>query len=358
MRSKQPMFGQIAAIVRYVPRKASTAGAHALSGVVGHKMTNDTKGGELQVARHSATTRRQGKPGDENKYEVVAGARRFRAAQLAELKTVPVRVVKLSDAAAIEAQVVENLQREDIHPLEEAFGFRSLLNLNDPNYTVATFAARAGKNEAYVLGRIKLTELIPPIADAFLADRITIGHALLIAKLPSSQQQEAFNSCFRQMWTNQGNTQILIPVRELAAWIESNILLELSVAPFSKSDEALVPEAGSCANCPKRTGLNALLFSDVRKDSCTDPAVFSSKSRCAYRQCDGQETGVGTNFSGLEQSRRRAAWTQTIRGIGPETAQVTNPSCQSKPRTTDLRKDGRCHCDGRRETRRDGQSLR
>jgi ParB family chromosome partitioning protein len=86
------------------------------------------------------------KPADE-KYEVVAGARRLRAAQLAELQTVPVRVVELSDAAAIEAQVVENLQREDIHPLEEAFGFRSLLNLNDPNYTVASLAARAGKSE-------------------------------------------------------------------------------------------------------------------------------------------------------------------------------------------------------------------
>ena len=67
-----------------------------------------------------------------NQYEVVAGARRLRAAQLAELKAVPVRVVQLTDAAAIETQVVENLQREDIHPLEEAVGFRSLLDLNDP----------------------------------------------------------------------------------------------------------------------------------------------------------------------------------------------------------------------------------
>src|SRR6202158_3398360 len=217
------------------------------------------------------------KPADENKYEVVAGARRLRAAQLAELTTVPVRVVELSDAAAIEAQVVENLQREDIHPLEEAFGFRSLLNLNDPNYTVASLAARAGKSEAYVLGRIKLTELIPPIADAFLADRIAIGHALLIAKLPGSQQQEAFNASFRQMWTAQGNTQVLIPVRELAAWIESNILLELAAAPFDKQDETLVPEAGSCANCPKRTGFNKLLFPDVRKDSCTSPDCFRAQ---------------------------------------------------------------------------------
>ena len=54
----------------------------------------------------------------------------------------------------------------------------------------------------------------------------------------------------------------------LAAWIESNILLELDAAPFGKQDETLVNGAGSCANCPKRTGFNKLLFSDVRKDSC------------------------------------------------------------------------------------------
>ena len=57
-------------------------------------------------------------------------------------------------------------------------------------------------------------------------------------------------------------------MRELAAWIESNILLQLASAPFDKQDETLVPEAGSCANCPKRTGFNKLLFPDVRKDSC------------------------------------------------------------------------------------------
>src|SRR5437764_15340888 len=66
---------------------------------------------------------------DESKYEVIAGARRLRAAKIAELENVPVRIVKLSDAQAIEAQCVENLQREDIHPLEEAFGLKSLLEL-------------------------------------------------------------------------------------------------------------------------------------------------------------------------------------------------------------------------------------
>jgi ParB family transcriptional regulator, chromosome partitioning protein len=73
------------------------------------------------------------------------------------------------------------------------------------------------------------------------------------------------------MWTSEGNSQVLIPVRELAAWIESNVLLQLASVPFDKQDETLVPAAGSCANCPKRTGFNKLLFADVRKDSCTDP---------------------------------------------------------------------------------------
>jgi ParB family chromosome partitioning protein len=115
------------------------------------------------------------------------------------------------------------------------------------------------------------------VAEAFLKDQITIGHALLIAKLPATQQQEAFSAAFRGLWTSEGNSQVLIPVRELAAWIESNILLQLASAPFDKQDEALVPEAGSCANCPKRTGFNKLLFPDVRKDSCTSPDCFRAK---------------------------------------------------------------------------------
>jgi ParB family transcriptional regulator, chromosome partitioning protein len=213
---------------------------------------------------------------DDSRYEVIAGARRLRAAKLAELEKVPVRVVKLTDAEAIEAQCVENLQREDIHPLEEALGFKSLLELGEP-YNIAHIATRAGKSEAFIYGRLKLADLIPPVAEAFLKDEITIGHALLIAKLQASQQQEAFAAAFRGMWTSEGNSQVLIPVRELAVWIESNILLQLASAPFDKQDETFVPAAGSCVNCPKRTGFNKLLFADVRKDCCTDPICFRAK---------------------------------------------------------------------------------
>ena len=90
------------------------------------------------------------------------------------------------------------------------------MELGEPAYTIATIASRAGKSEAYIYGRIRLGDLIPPVAEAFLKDEITIGHALLIAKLPASKQQEAFSAAFRGLWTSEGNSQVLIPVRELA----------------------------------------------------------------------------------------------------------------------------------------------
>ena len=68
----------------------------------------------------------------------------LRAAKIAELEAVPVRVVKFTDAEAIEGHVVENLQREDIHPPEEALGFRSLLELKDATYAAKQFLRSYG----------------------------------------------------------------------------------------------------------------------------------------------------------------------------------------------------------------------
>src|SRR5208337_475167 len=73
---------------------------------------------------------------EEDKYEVIAGARRLRAAKLAALEEVPVRVVELSDAACVEAQLVENLLRENAHPLEEAFAFYGLLHTDGLQYDI------------------------------------------------------------------------------------------------------------------------------------------------------------------------------------------------------------------------------
>ena len=111
--------------------------------------------------------------------------------------------------------------------------------------------------------------------------RIGVGHALLLAKLQPAQQEQALANCFREEWNGAGAKakRILLPVRHLQQWIEQNILLLLKQAPFNKRDPQLVPAAGSCVDCPKRTGHNKLLFADVsgNTDACTDPNCYAAK---------------------------------------------------------------------------------
>jgi ParB family chromosome partitioning protein len=221
------------------------------------------------------------RPRGPQSYEIVAGARRYRAAQLAGLESVPVRIAELSDAQAIEASIVENLLRADVHPMEEASGFRALLNMEEPKYSIEQIAARTGKTPVFIAARLKLTELVPAVVEAFYRDEIGTGHALLLAKLQPAQQEEALKACYQEQFTsNNKSKRILLPVRQLQSWIEHNILLELASAPFSKDDAQLVPEAGACVDCPKRTGHNTLLFAEIgagHPDSCSDPKCYSAK---------------------------------------------------------------------------------
>ena len=101
----------------------------------------------------------------------MAGARRFRAAQRAELFSLPARIVDIDDAETVLWQLVENSQRVDVHPYEEAQGFQRLLDM--PGYDVATLVEKSGKSPAHVYARLSLLQLIPAIAVAFSAERIT-----------------------------------------------------------------------------------------------------------------------------------------------------------------------------------------
>lgn len=145
------------------------------------------------------------RPLTENGFEIIAGARRYRAAQMAEAPSVPVGIVHLFDAAALEAQLVENLIRSEIHPMEEAQGFRALLDLEDPKYSIEQIAAKVGKSPVFVASRLKLSDLVPSAVEAFYADSIGVGHALLLAKLPADQQEAALSACFKEAYTEDRN---------------------------------------------------------------------------------------------------------------------------------------------------------
>ena len=112
------------------------------------------------MAQNADSVRTQGilspllvRPLGEHTYEIVAGARRYRAAQRAGLDYAPVRIVDLTEAQALETSIVENLQRRDVHPLEEAQGFAALLRLEEPKYSIEQIAAKCAKAPGYEIGR-------------------------------------------------------------------------------------------------------------------------------------------------------------------------------------------------------------
>jgi ParB family chromosome partitioning protein len=212
-------------------------------------------------------------------YQIVAGERRYRASKLAGCDTVPATVRELTDGECLEIQLIENLLRTDLHPFEEARGFHALLSQEGGKHTVEKIAARTGKSASFIAKRLKLLDLTQPAADAFLAGHIGVEHAQLIAKLAPDVQEEALRHCFDGYYAADETERSLVLVSRVQAWIEHNIYLSLKAVPFSTEDETLVPDAGSCANCPKRTGFNRLLFAEVKEDSdsCTDATCFNRK---------------------------------------------------------------------------------
>lgn len=181
--------------------------------------------------------------------------------------------------------MVENLIRADVHPLEEAQGFHALLMLEEPKYSIEQIGAKVGKPPAYIAARTRLTELTALAVTAFYAEEIGVGHALLLAKLQPAQQEQALTNCFREEWNGGAGRKakrILLPMRHLHQWIEQNVLLFLKQAPFNKRDAQLVPAAGTCVECPKRTGNNNSClpsFQRARRNAPIQPATPSSWRR-------------------------------------------------------------------------------
>ncbi len=196
-------------------------------------------------------------------YEVIAGNRRLAAAKIAGLEYIPAQIVEMNDIEAREAQIIENLQREDIHPLDEGEQYRELIE--ESKYEIPAVAAKVGKSESYVKQRLFLTNLEAKPGEAYRAGKINDGHAVLIAKLSTGDQTKALKAA-----TSRYN---LMTVKELKEWIEENIYSSLDNQPWLKSKE-LMKAVGECVECePNR----ASLFGPVKEDACTDLKCWARK---------------------------------------------------------------------------------
>ncbi len=226
------------------------------------------------------------------KYELVYGHRRFEAARRAGLAEIPADVRELTDEQALEIQIVENKDREDIHPLDEASAF---VRLHEQfRHSADDIAARVGKPVQYVRDRMRLLSLVPRAHAHFLAGEILLGHAMVLSRLkPADQERTIEHGLFE-------DEQLLIhpdedadddqgslkprTVRELQGWIDQHVKLDVTAPVIAE----LFPETHSALGQAESEAAKILPITHeyaVPPDAKDGSRVYTSKS---WRRADGK----------------------------------------------------------------------
>jgi len=122
-------------------------------------------------------------------YQIIAGERRWRAARLAGLNEVPVVIIEADDKKAMELALIENLQRQDLNAVEEALGYKSLME--DYGLTQEQAAQRVGKSRPAVANALRLLNLTPEVSDLVRKGTLSAGHARAVLSLKTAKQQNS-----------------------------------------------------------------------------------------------------------------------------------------------------------------------
>lgn len=213
--------------------------------------------------------------------ELLAGHRRRLAGLAAGLTEFPIVVREMDDKTAVEVLVFENLDRENLSPMEEARGVDLLLK---SNHAPADIAARMGKAPQWVARRASLLTLTAQW-QGFAEDHgITAAHLELIARCSKATQDELLQLLYHDHARGRYFTGPS-SLKDLRGYI-ANELMELKQAPWKLDNTVLVPKAGACETCPKRSGCHADLFDeglDGKGDRCLDRQCWKAK-HAAYRK--------------------------------------------------------------------------
>ena len=232
-----------------------------------------------------------GMAGDDEAFEVVFGHRRYRAAQQAELGEMPCIVRAMSNAEAAQAQLHENLERADVHPIEEAEGYSALMR--DFGVSADQLVQQTGKSRSYIYGRLALLKACQAVRTACLAGEIGSETALLIARLRTDKLQQQALAAIKgkNLDIKDGSKRGFRQIRDLLRE-KFTLSLQKHECLFDPADIFLVADAGPCSTCPKRSG-NAPEFQDIatihtnswgspragEPDLCTDPDCYEAKKR-------------------------------------------------------------------------------
>lgn len=178
------------------PAASNLPSVLAVSQIQAGKYQPRTRMDEVSLSELAASIKTQGimqpvlvRPlpaGSSTPYEIIAGERRFRAAQMAGLDEIPVLVRDVDDQAAAAMALIENMQREDLNPLEEAQGIQRLIS--DFNFTHEQAAGAVGRSRSAVSNLLRLINLAQPVQTMLMAGDIDMGHARALLAVDSANQ--------------------------------------------------------------------------------------------------------------------------------------------------------------------------
>lgn len=241
-------------------------------------------------------------------YELVLGERRWLAARLAGLKLVEAKIRALDDAAVLEAQMIENLQREELHPLEEAAGYDEMIRV--AGVRKEDVGERLGKSRSWVYARLGLLRLDEPAREALAAGRLDVSRAMVIASVAQPNQRARALELALEAGSND---KPLYSVRELRQKIvEEKLCLPLVGAPFDHADATLLPEMGACGPCPHRS--ENCDPGALDPNVCTNLACFHLKVKAAGERKRAAILEGGGKVLRGEEARRISPSVKTVYG--------------------------------------------
>ena len=174
-------------------------------------------------------------------YEIVCGERRYHASVQAKLSTIPAIIKEYSDEEAMEICILENLQRRDINPVEEAVSFGKLMEVR--KYSIDDLVKQFGKTDKYIRSRLQLRNLTDETAGLLVREEITLAIALELARFCSEIQKNVYENHLSEdnahSWKN-------LPAKEFRKMLENGYSADLSKYEFDKTDCKKCPSNSSC----------------------------------------------------------------------------------------------------------------
>lgn len=263
------------------------------------------------------------------RFELIAGARRYRAAKLAGLEVLPAFVHQVDAKAAQQARIVENVQRKDCSALEEAQAYRRLQELS--GVTSDEVASQVGKSKSWVVQRLKLLELGPEGRKAVLDGRIDIAVAVPLARRPKAVQAETLERLLNFIADNVSGEPT--SVKDQLEYLLEEDSKSLKGAPFDTKDAKLHEAAGACSACPKNSANGpADLFDSIEKKTawCTDTACYAEKCRLAWKTQAAKFSALGAKVLSVSEGAKLFAYDGLGYGSRYVEAQKTAPDDKKK----------------------------